>query len=198
MWMLMWIGFVLYYIYRILITGGTLQPRLDIVLNNANTACLLLAYVGLAYPKNTDYKERPKVFQRFLLWTIGAFVLLALVTYLAPEGEGVFIAKLLSGCYAGLAFCFLAARLESLLPQQYAIISFIFMYAFVQVLWSFEGVQGALPISIVFALAFLGKTALGLLVLHNYSQIAERSIKYFEVKEEVAKSGSVVPFAKAV
>ncbi|HTG33257.1 MAG TPA: hypothetical protein VLB76_10020 [Thermoanaerobaculia bacterium] len=196
MWLLWWIGLVLFYLSRIIITGGSLQPRLDVILNNANTAFLFLAYVGLAYPKNTDYNNRPKVFQRLAAWVVAAFFVLALVTSFAPDGEGIFIAKLLSGCYAGLVFCFLAARLESLIPQQYAIISLVFLYSFVQVLWSFEGVQGVLSGTVVFALAFLGKVSLGILVLVNHAQIADRASKYFEVKEETAKAASVIQFQK--
>ena len=197
MWWLWWIGLVLFYSSRMIFSGGSLQPPLDVILNNANTACLLLAYVGLAYPKNTDYRDRPKLFQRFAVWVFIIFVFLALVTSLAPGDEGIFIAKLLSGCYAGLAFCFLAARLESLMQEQYAIISLVFLYSFVQVLWSFEGVQGVLSGTLVFALAFLGKVSLGILVLVNYAQFAERAPKYFEVKEETAKPVPVTPFRKA-
>jgi hypothetical protein len=192
MWLLWWVGLVLFYLSRIIFTGGSLLPRLDVILNNANTAFLFLAYVGLAYPKNTDYNNRPKVFQRLAAWVVAAFFVLALVTSFAPDGEGIFIAKLLSGCYAGLAFCFLAARLESLIPQQYAIISLVFLYSFVQVLWSFESVQGVLSGTVVFALAFLGKVSLGVLVLINHAQIADRAAKYFEVKEETAKAASSV------
>jgi hypothetical protein len=91
-------------------------------------------------------------------------------------------AKLLSGVFAGLAFCFLGARLESLLPRRYLFTVVVFLYSFVQILWIFEDIQSVFTPAEVYLSAFFGKTLVGLLVLNYYPEIANSAKSFYEFK----------------
>jgi hypothetical protein len=192
-WLLFWAGLCGFYLHRMFwhdaIAGkNPLHVLLDESLSNLNTIFVFLSYIALLYPKNMDFSGRREAINRFTVGTFSVVIILFALAFLFPQTGEVSPTKLLSALFAGVAFCFLGARLESLLSQRYFFTSVVFIYSSVQILYAFEFINTVF--SFVYLAAFLGKALLGLLVLNYYPQIAANAVCFYDIKRAQISSGS--------
>jgi len=174
-----WIAFwaVLGLFYGLLIfKKNTLT--LELFLNNASNIFIFFLYLLLNFPKGVDYSGK-EIYVNSFASAVIVMLGIMLFTLLFPNDYG----RIFSGFFAFTAYSFLGSRLESYFPKNYILLTLIFFYAAVQILWIFvDENHEVLKKETIYFLAFIGKLFFGAVITFKYKTITNKSLNYYKIK----------------